>query len=196
MGQSILATGPPDALTQSVAGIRQGIINAMPHLRGFARFLCGKIDRADDLVQETVARAIANIDKFQVGTNLNAWLFTILRNHFYSDGRKRRREVEDADGRHAALLSTRPSQEGSLELKELIRLISRLPEEQREALILVAASGYSYDEASEIMGIAVGTVKSRVFRARARLEQLMKSPVRTARLASGRAAAVEMRAHA
>ncbi len=181
MRQAVLAQGP-DALTQSLVEVRQGIISALPRLRGFARFLCRNIDRADDLVQETAARAIANIDKFQLGTNLNAWLITILRNHYYSESRKRNREVQDSEGREAARLSTPPSQDRALDLKDVISLLGYLPDEQREALILVAASGYSYDEAAEIMGIAVGTVKSRVFRARDRLEQLTKSPVRPDRL--------------
>src|SRR6185369_16848825 len=135
--------------------------------------LCGNVDRADDLVQETMLRAIANIDSFQPGTNMSAWLFTILRNHFRSEYRKRRREVEDADGHYAETLTSHPEQHGRVELTEFRGALSKLPEEQREALILVGASGFSYEEAAEICGCAIGTVKSRVNRARTRLAELM-----------------------
>ena len=143
-------------------------------LRAFARSLAGNRDRADDLVQETVMRALANREKFQEGTNLHAWLVTILRNQFYSEGRKRRREVEDADGLHAGRLADIAAQPGHLELEDFLRAMRLLPDEQREALILIGASGFSYEEAAEICGVPVGTVKSRVSRARARLEEVMQ----------------------
>ena len=153
--------------------VRQEILAAVPGLRAFAISLCGNVDRADDLVQEALLRALANIHSFQPGTNMSAWLFTILRNHFRSEYRKRRREVEDADGHYAEGLTSHPEQQGHLELTEFRSALNRLPDEQREALILVGASGFSYEEAAEICGCAIGTVKSRVNRARTRLAELM-----------------------
>jgi RNA polymerase sigma-70 factor (ECF subfamily) len=153
--------------------VRQDILTAVPGLRAFAISLCGNVDRADDLVQEALLRALANIHSFQPGTNMSAWLFTILRNHFRSEYRKRRREVEDADGHYAETLTSHPEQHGQLELGEFREALAKLPEEQREALILVGASGFSYEEAAEICGCAIGTVKSRVNRARTRLAELM-----------------------
>jgi RNA polymerase sigma-70 factor (ECF subfamily) len=153
--------------------VRQEVLAAIPGLRAFAISLCGNVDRADDLVQEALLRALANIHSFQPGTNMSAWLFTILRNHFRSEYRKRRREVEDADGHYADSLTSHPEQHGQLELSEFREALSRLPDEQREALILVGASGFSYEEAAEICGCAIGTVKSRVNRARTRLAELM-----------------------
>ncbi len=132
--------------------IRDQVLSTVPSLRAFAISLCGNVDRADDLVQETLLRALAHIDSFQPGTNMPAWLFTILRNLFRSEYRKRRREVEDAEVRAA---------------------LAKLPSDQREALILVGASGFSYDDAAAICGCAVGTIKSRVNRARTRLADLL-----------------------
>jgi len=154
-------------------GMHDDILAAIPNLRAFAVSLCGNIDRADDLVQETLLKAIANIDRFQPGTNLSAWLFTILRNHFRSEFRKRRREVEDADGKYTESLTAEPSQVGSIEFAEFKRALAQLPQDQREALILVGASGFSYEEAANICDCAVGTIKSRVNRARNRLAELM-----------------------
>ncbi|MBI1203500.1 MAG: sigma-70 family RNA polymerase sigma factor [Rhodopseudomonas sp.] len=153
--------------------VRNSILSAVPSLRAFAISLCGNVDRADDLVQETMLRAIANIDSFQPGTNMAAWLFTILRNHFRSEYRKRRREVEDADGHHADSLKQQPEQHGHIEFNEFREALSQLPPDQREALILVGASGFSYEEAANICGCAVGTIKSRVNRARTRLAEIL-----------------------
>jgi RNA polymerase sigma-70 factor (ECF subfamily) len=153
--------------------MHDAILAAIPSLRAFAVSLCGSIDRADDLVQETLVRAIANIDRFQPGTNLSAWLFTILRNHFRSEFRKRRREVEDADGKYTGGLKAEPNQIGNIEFAEFRRSLAQLPADQREALVLVGASGFSYEEAAGICGCAVGTIKSRVNRARTRLAELM-----------------------
>jgi len=153
--------------------IRDEILAIVPNLRAFAVSLSGNVDRADDLVQETLLRAFAKIDSFQPGTNLSAWLFTILRNQFRSEYRKRRREVEDADGKYSEKLKSQPEQIGKIEFEELRHALAKLPDDQREALILVGASGFSYEEASEICGCAVGTIKSRVNRARNRLSELM-----------------------
>jgi len=149
------------------------MLAAVPNLRAFAMSLSGNADRADDLVQETVMRAMANINSFTPGTNMAAWLFTILRNLFRSQYRKRRREVEDPDGGYLAGLKASPEQFGRLEFKELIGALAKLPDVQREALLLVAASGFSYDEAAAICEVAVGTIKSRVSRARQLLAELL-----------------------
>jgi RNA polymerase sigma-70 factor (ECF subfamily) len=154
-------------------GVRDAMLAAVPGLRAFAIALCGKTDQADDLVQETMLRALAHIDSFTPGTNMSAWLFTILRNLFRSEYRKRRREVEDADGRLAASLKSQPDQPGHMEFQEMRAALAMLPRDQREALILVGASGFSYEEAAHICGSAVGTIKSRVNRARARLVELL-----------------------
>jgi RNA polymerase sigma-70 factor, ECF subfamily len=118
-------------------------------------------------------RAWANIDKFERGTNLSAWLFTILRNLFHSEYRKRRREVEDAGGSFAARLKTQPDQQAHLDYEDFRRALALIPVDQREALLLVAAQGMSYDEAAEVCKVAVGTIKSRVNRARHRLAALL-----------------------
>jgi RNA polymerase sigma-70 factor (ECF subfamily) len=153
--------------------IRDAVLAAVPSLRAFGISLCGNVDRADDLVQETLLRALANIDSFQPGTNMSAWLFTILRNHFRSEYRKRRREVEDADGSYAETLKSHPEQHGRVEFEEFRTALAKLPPDQREALVLVGASGFSYEEAATICECAVGTIKSRVNRARTRLAELM-----------------------
>ena len=153
--------------------LKEAMLSAVPSLRAFAISLSGNIDRADDLVQETLLRAIANIDSFQPGTNMSAWMFTILRNLFRSEYRKRRREVEDTDGSYAESLKSHPEQDSRLEFQEFRTALSKLPPDQREALILVGASGFSYEEAANICGCAVGTIKSRVNRARTRLADLL-----------------------
>jgi RNA polymerase sigma-70 factor (ECF subfamily) len=155
------------------ASIRDEMLAAVPSLRAFAISLSGNVDRADDLVQETLLRGLANIDSFTPGTNMAAWLFTILRNLFRSEYRKRRREVEDADERYAETLKSQPEQASHMEFQELRDALDKLPDDQREALILVGASGFSYEETAGICGCAVGTVKSRVNRARHRLAKLL-----------------------
>jgi RNA polymerase sigma-70 factor (ECF subfamily) len=149
------------------------MLEVVPSLRAFAISLCGNVDRADDLVQETLLRAWANMGSFQLGTNMSAWLFTILRNLFRSEYRKRRREVEDVDGSYAESLTSAPEQNSRLEIVEFRDALTLLPSEQRESLILVGASGFSYEEAAQICGCAVGTIKSRVNRARSRLAEIL-----------------------
>lgn len=153
--------------------VRDVMLAAIPSLRAFAISLSGSVDRADDLVQETVMRAMASIDSFTPGTNMSAWLVTILRNRFRSEYRKRRREVEDPDGSYLASLKLPAEQFGRLEFKELIEALAKLPYVQREALLLVAASGFSYEETAAICEVAVGTIKSRVSRARQYLAELL-----------------------
>lgn len=145
----------------------------LPPLRAFARSLCGNPTLADDLVQQTLLSAWANRDSFTPGTNLRAWLFRILRNHFYSGLRKDKRLVEDVDGAIAARQSSPPAQEPAVELDELDQALRRLSAGQREAVVLVGGAGCSYEEAAAIAGTAVGTIKSRVARARARLSELL-----------------------
>jgi RNA polymerase sigma-70 factor (ECF subfamily) len=152
---------------------RDAMLAAVPGLRAFAITLSGNLDRADDLVQETLLRAWANIDSFEPGTNMSAWLITILRNLFRSEYRKRRREVPDSDGTYAQTLISQPEQNGRIEFDEFRVALDKLPTDQREALILVGASGFSYEEAAAICGCAIGTIKSRVNRARTRLAELM-----------------------
>jgi RNA polymerase sigma-70 factor (ECF subfamily) len=149
--------------------LHEQIVEVIPNLRAFARSLVSNSSQADDLVQGALTRALANLDKFEAGTNLRAWMFTILRNLYYSELRKRRREVEDADGGYAATLSTQANQIAALELKDFRAALAKLPPEQREALILIGASGFSYEDAARICGCAIGTMKSRVNRARNRL---------------------------
>jgi RNA polymerase sigma-70 factor (ECF subfamily) len=153
--------------------IRDQLLAAVPSLRAFAISLCGNPDRADDLVQDTLVKAWTHLDRFERGTNLNAWLFTILRNGFFSEHRKRVREVEDADGTYAARLTTAPDQLSHLDYDDLRKALLKLPSDQREALLLVGAQGFSYEEAAAICECAVGTIKSRVNRARSRLAELL-----------------------
>src|SRR5918997_2415248 len=153
--------------------LRDQMLAAVPSLRAFAISLTGNRDRADDLVQDTLMRAWANIDRFERGTNLEAWLFTILRNLFHTEYRKRRREVEDSDGSYAAKLRTQPDQQTHLDYEDFRTALTKLPPDQREALLLVGAQGMSYEEAAQVTGVAVGTIKSRVNRARDILASLL-----------------------
>jgi RNA polymerase sigma-70 factor, ECF subfamily len=154
-------------------GIHQDLVAAMPNLRAFAISLCGDVTTANDLVQETLTKAWANREKFTPGTNFKAWLFTILRNTYFSDLRRSRREIQDVDGEHAALLSSPPEQQGHLDLKDFVRALEQVSPDQREALILVGGEGFSYEEAAAVCGCAVGTVKSRVNRARNKIAEIM-----------------------
>ena len=155
-------TDPRDELTEHLGA-----------LRAFAINLTGNATLADDIVQDTIVKAWTNIDTFEQGTNMRAWLFTILRNTFYSHFRRTSREVLDTDGEHAARLAQKPDHDGRLQMRDFQRAFATLPAEQREALTLVGAGGFSYEEAADMCGLAVGTVKSRVNRARARLTELL-----------------------
>ncbi|WP_341864097.1 RNA polymerase sigma factor [Gymnodinialimonas sp. 57CJ19] len=152
---------------------RDEIVEHLPSMRAFARSLTRNPSSADDLVQDTVVKAWSNIDKFEAGTNMRAWLFTILRNTFYSAHRKQKREVEDIDGDMAERLSEKPAHDGRLAMKDFAVAFTKLPDEQREALLLVGAEGFSYEEAADMCDCAVGTIKSRVNRARKRLIELL-----------------------
>lgn len=170
MTRNVDAAGTPGQFPDP----RTELVNHLQALRAFALSLTREGASADDLVQDTIVKAWTNIEKFQPGTNLRAWLFTILRNTFYSARRKTRREVSDTDGIHAARQATRPEHDGRLALNDFRTAFQQLPDEQREALILVGASGFSYEEAAGMTGVAVGTVKSRANRGRRRLAELLK----------------------
>jgi len=150
-----------------------GLLAATPHLRAFAQSLVGDRNRADDLVQDTLLRAWQYRDRFEPDTNLQAWLITMLRNLFYSECRKRKREVEDVDGLFAATLATPAEQPGCVAFTALRAALMKLSVEQREAVLLVGAEGYSCEEAAVICGTKIGTIKSRVNRARRRLAELL-----------------------
>ena len=165
--EGIVADAPEGIV--SAAAWRGAIVEKLPSLRAFAWSLSRNPADADDLVQETLTKAWAYRDRFQPGTNLRAWLFTILRNAWYTTAAKRRREVADEDGKYAARLSVEGSQEWTVELSALRTALDELPAEHREAIVMVGAAGLSYEEAAEIAGCALGTIKSRVNRARNRL---------------------------
>jgi RNA polymerase sigma-70 factor (ECF subfamily) len=154
--------------------VTDDMVALVPQLNSFARSLCRDGVRADDLVQEALARAIDNLERFQPGTNLKAWLFTIVRNEHYSQLRRRKFEAVGVDTDLLPEPSVQPDHDGELELRDLNRALARLSPGQRTALILVSASGFSYEEAASICGCAVGTIKSRVARARDTLFALLE----------------------
>ncbi|WP_063776738.1 sigma-70 family RNA polymerase sigma factor [Microvirga massiliensis] len=154
--------------------LRDCLLKTIPHLRAFAISLAGNADQADDLVQEAIVRGLGSLHKFETGTNFPAWLFAILRNQFHSAMRRKRREVEDPEGMMAGMLATLPEQHGNLELEDLKTALAQLSLEQREVLLLIGAEGWSYEETAQICGVKIGTIKSRVNRARARLASLLE----------------------
>lgn len=155
------------------ARFRELLIAEIPGLRAFAASLCGSMQPVDDLVQDTLLKAWSHSTSFEMGSNLRAWLFTILRNTYFSSYRRQGRELQDTDGLIEERLSVSGSQEASLDLADFRNALTKLPVEQREVLIMVGASGLSYEEAATICGVAVGTIKSRVNRARVRLAELL-----------------------
>jgi RNA polymerase sigma factor (sigma-70 family) len=152
---------------------RTQLAGVIPQLRAFGRSLSGNRDFGDDLVQETLLKAWAARDRYEAGSNLRAWTFIILRNLFLSQMRRNRFRGEWDDVVAEKILSAPAGQDKHVELGDLNRALQYLPEPQREALILVGAGGFSYDEAAEICGVAVGTIKSRVARGRVALEAVM-----------------------
>jgi RNA polymerase sigma-70 factor (ECF subfamily) len=162
------------------------LLNIIPDLRAFARFLAGNPTEADDLVQDTVVRALNAYDHFDLNTNIKAWTFTILRNIRINSYRKRR--FEELDEATMATMSAKANQEDMLELKEVLRALETLPTAQREVISLVRASGLSYEEAAEIMGCKLGTIKSRVNRADAALRAALGADFRAPRIARHNAA--------
>lgn len=183
----------PDRIEDPARGaVIAALLAARPSLRAFAISLCGDAVRADDLMQETLLRALANLDSFEPGTNMAAWLFTILRNSFRSEYRKRRREVEDKNGVLGGVdvatltdakamqywypmlgVGSEEDEVARLDYARLQELLDQLSADLREALVAVCVGGMSYDGAADVLGVAVGTIKSRVSRARAKLAELM-----------------------
>ncbi len=149
------------------------LVTHLPALRAFALSLTRNRAAADDMMQDTVLKAWSNMDKFTPGTNMRAWLFTILRNNFYTSRRKLNREVADIDNVFSDKMSVKPDHDGRLQMMDFREAFDQLPDEQREALILVGVSGFSYEDAGNMCGVATGTMKSRVNRARNRLTELL-----------------------
>ncbi|SDO44952.1 RNA polymerase sigma-70 factor, ECF subfamily [Methylobacterium phyllostachyos] len=164
-----------EARSRDEAEFQRQFLTVAPSLRRFAISLAHDVTAADDLVQDTLLRAWRNQSSFQPGTNFEAWTFTILRNAFYS-GRRKHRKVEDEDGSYTARLAIPPDQAGRLDLQDVRTALDRLAPVMREALVLVTIKDLSYDEAAVVMGCQVGTVKSRVWRARDQLARALGYP--------------------
>ena len=163
----------PEPVPLSDPDFKDQLGAVIPHLRAFGRSLSGSRDLADDLVQETLLKAWAARKRFQAGTNMRAWTFIILRNLFLSQMRRARFKGEWDDITAAKILAAPASQDRHIELGDMQRALMHLPQPQREALILVGAGGFAYEEAADICGCAVGTIKSRVARGRVALEALL-----------------------
>jgi RNA polymerase sigma-70 factor (ECF subfamily) len=173
MGQQTIENSTPNGQTAGGEDFRDKLIELIPFLRAFARTLCGHRDEADDLCQEALAKAWQSRGTFEPGTNLKAWLFMILRNQFYSEKRRAWRQKPWDEATAEQSLVTGGTQHASIALSDVSRAMRMLPNEQREALILVGAGGFAYEEAAKICGCALGTIKSRVARARRTLEGVM-----------------------
>jgi len=158
-------------------GFRRELVQVLPHLRAFARGLSGRPDFADDLVQEAVVKAWTARARYQQGTNMRAWTFAILRNHFLSEMRRAGRQTELDDDAVERLLVTDADQEGAIHLSDMEAALQQLAPERREAVLLVGASGFSYEDAAEIAGCPIGTMKSRVARARADLARMLDADI-------------------
>lgn len=154
-------------------GFRKELLSVLPHLRAFARGLSGRPDFADDLVQEAAIKAWTARERYQAGTNMRAWTFAILRNHYLSELRRSRRQTDLDEGVAERMLVMEADQEGPLHLGDMEAALQKLAPERREAVLLVGASGFSYEEAAEIAQCPIGTMKSRVARARADLARIL-----------------------
>lgn len=152
---------------------RQSLVHHLPPLRAVARALTGHRDRADDLVNDTVLKALSAESQFQPGTNLKAWLMTILRNHYINGLRRSRFEVTGVDEIPESAMPALPNQEHVVEVNEVAAALQRMSVEHREILVLVSAAGLSYEEAAAVCGCAVGTIKSRLNRARSELKHVL-----------------------
>jgi RNA polymerase sigma-70 factor (ECF subfamily) len=159
--------------TTMVSSLQAEMLSLIPKLRAFAVSLSRDPDQAGDLIQETLLSACRNIDSFEPGSNMAAWLSTILRNHFYSEYRRRRRDVQDVEGAYTNTLVVQPEQIIRTEYEELWSAFAKLPKNMRDLLFLVGVGGASYPEAARICGCATGTAKSRVHRARRRLAEML-----------------------
>ncbi|RDE07447.1 sigma-70 family RNA polymerase sigma factor [Sphingomonas aracearum] len=164
---------PVEHVALSDPEFKKQLAQVIPHLRAFGRSLSGNRDLADDLVQETLLKAWAARQRFQAGTNMRAWTFIILRNLYLSQMRRARFKGEWDDLVADRILAAPASQDRHVELGDMQRALLHLPQPQREALILVGAGGFAYEEAAEICGVAVGTIKSRVARGRVALEAVL-----------------------
>ena len=153
------------------------LLTCVPHLRAFAWFLARNRERADDLVQDTIVKALAAAAQFQAGTNLKGWMFTILRNLHYNEVRKNRIQTQSLDDPLAYEPAVLPNQVASLEFGDFRRAFWQLADDRREALILIGASGLSYEEAAKVCDYPKGTIKSRVSRARRELLQILEDGV-------------------
>lgn len=162
-----------EAGTDATAEFKRELSGVIPHLRAFARGLCGRPDMADDLVQETMLKAWAARERFEPGTSMRAWTFVILRNAYLTEMRRNRFRGEYDETVAERILTQPAGQEGPVHLSDMHRALLTLPPERREALLLVGAGGFSYEEAASICGCAVGTIKSRVGRARATLTDML-----------------------
>ncbi len=149
------------------------LVETLPHLRAFARSLTNDRALADDLAQEAATRALVNRDSYQSGTNFRGWVFTILRNAFYSEHRRKWRKSEKTDEDTMLAHGEASTQEASLEVDDFKRAFVRLPDEQREAMVLVGACGFEYEQAADVVGCAPGTIKSRVSRGRRQLKAIL-----------------------
>jgi RNA polymerase sigma-70 factor (ECF subfamily) len=168
------AQEPPRPSGEVSSAFKRELTAVIPHLRAFARGLCGRPDLADDLVQETLLKAWAAQARFEPGTSMRAWTFVILRNAYLTDMRRNRFRGEYDETVAERTLIAPAGQEAPLHLADMHRALLTLPPERREALLLVGAGGFSYEEAAEICGCAVGTIKSRVGRARAALSRMIE----------------------
>lgn len=163
-----------DSKPDTDAQFKADLLDLIPFLRAFARSLCGNQETADDLAQETLVKAWQARNMFAPGTNLKAWLFTILRNQFYSDRRRAWRQAPWDQDAAERIPGSSAEQSWAAELSDTTRALAQLSDEQREALILVGAGGFSYEDAAAICHCAVGTVKSRVARARKSLLAILE----------------------
>lgn len=164
----------PERSDEDRLDFKNELTKVVPHLRAFARGLCGRPDMADDLVQEALLKAWAAQDRFEPGTSMRAWTFVILRNAYLTDMRRNRFRGEYDETVAERILTAPAGQEHPIHLSDMHRALLTLPPERREALLLVGAGGFSYEEAAEICGCAVGTIKSRVGRARAALTAMIE----------------------
>jgi RNA polymerase sigma-70 factor (ECF subfamily) len=166
----------PEISPDAEAALRQEMLALLPDLRAFARFLVRDRSAADDLVQDTIVRSLSALPQFQIGTNLKAWLFTILRNQFFEQTRRRRREANALSAGFPVDEAARAEQGDIADLRDLSRLLWQLPPLLRESLVLVGAQELTHDEAARICGVPVGTMKARVSRARTQLAKIMQPP--------------------
>jgi len=160
---------------QADEAFRRELLATLPHLRAFARGLSGRPDYADDLAQEAAIKAWTARERYTPGTNMRAWTFAILRNHYLSELRRNRRQTDLDEGVAERMLVMDADQEGGLHLSDMETALLQLAPERREAVMLVGAGGFTYEEAAEIADCAVGTMKSRVARARAELNRLLNT---------------------